>query len=144
MYQPFVSQGNECRVLLKNAQKLLELLPESHYGFYAAFNAFNEVVETSFGLELHPEYKTSICKFEKAYLDLNLKVTPKVHLLIEHAVEDIDQHGQGLGIFNEAAAESIHADFDHFYGRYTVKDITSPSYLTKMQSAITAYNSSHI
>ena len=51
-------------------------------------------------------------------MDLSLNVTPKAHLLFAHAIEDIDKHGQGLGLFNEAAAESIHADFDHHYKRY--------------------------
>ena len=77
-------------------------------------------------------------------MDLGLKVTPKVHLLFCHAMDDIDKHGQGLGLFNESAAESIHADFDRFYQRYAVKDINSPSYLKKLQSAITAYNASHV
>ena len=51
-------------------------------------------------------------------MDLGLNVTPKAHLLFAHAIEDIDKHEQGLGLFDEAAAESIHADFDHHYKRY--------------------------
>ena len=123
---------------------MYELLPPEHRKFHAAFDAFNDVVESCFGNELLPGYADYICKFEQAYLDLELNITPKVHLLIEHTVENIESHGCGLGIFNESAAESIHADFDHFYQRYLVKDINSPSYLKKLQSAVTAYNSSHI
>ena len=140
----FVVQGNECKVLLKNTEKLLELLPAEHCDFYMAFVAFNQVVDSCFGLELYPKYSSCIENFEKAYLKLGLNITPKVHLLIEHAVEDISLHGQGLGLFNEAAAESIHADFDHFYGRYATKDNNSPTFLKKLQLAVTAYNSSHI
>ena len=74
-------------------------------------------------------------------MEKGLNVTPKTHLLFVHATEDIEKHGHGLGLFNEAAAESIHADFDAFYHRYLVKDIQSDVYLKNLQSAVVAYNS---
>ena len=77
-------------------------------------------------------------------MDLGLNVTPKAHLLFAHAIEDIDKHGQGLGLFNEAAAESMHADFDHHYKRYSVKDTDANSYINRLQFAVTSYNSDHI
>ena len=77
-------------------------------------------------------------------MEKGLNVTPKTHLLFVHATEDIEKHGHGLGLFNEAAAESIHADFDLFYQRYAIKDTNSPSYVLRLQAAVTAYNASHI
>ena len=80
-------------------------------------------------------------KFEQAYMKLGLKVTPKIHLLLEHAIEDIQSHGLGLGLYNESTAESIHADFDASYQRYMVKDVQSDVCLKNLQSAVVAYNS---
>ena len=120
------------------------MLPPEHYGYYKAFYTLNACIESRFGNELLPCFEKCIEDFEKAYMDLGLTVTPKVHLLVEHATEDISKHGYGLAIFNESAAESIHADFDAFYQRYAVKDITSDSYINKLQSAVTAYNSNHL
>ena len=96
------------------------------------------------GNELLPDYDKAIERFEAAYMKLGINVTPKVHLLIEHALEDIASHGCGLGLFNESTAESIHADFDAFYQRYLVKDKSSPAYLKNLQSSVVAYNSNHI
>ena len=122
----------------------METLPAEHYDYYLAFNSFNDVVESCFGNELYPGYEECIAKFEAAYTKLGLAVTPKVHLLTEHAIEDIEEHGLGLGLFNESAAESLHADFDRFYQRYAVKDIHSDAYLRKLQMAVSAYNASHM
>ena len=77
-------------------------------------------------------------------MDLGLNITSKSYLLFAHVIEDIDKHGQGLGLFNEAAAESIHADFDHHYKRYSVKDTDANSYINRLQFAVTSYNSDHI
>ena len=96
---------------------LLELMPNHLYDYYTAFSTFNDVVESRFGNILYPEYEENILKFEQAYMKLGLKVTPKIHLLLVHAIEDIQSHGLGLGLYNESTAESIHADFDAFYQR---------------------------
>ena len=45
---------------------------------------------------------------------------------------------------NEAAAESIHADFDIFYKRYKIKDLDSSVYVDKLQAAVAAYNAGHV
>lgn len=120
------------------------MLPAEYHNYHRAFVTLNRVVESCFGIELSAGYEQCLKEFEDAYMALGLNVTPKAHLLFSHAIEDICKHGQGLGLFNEAAAESIHSDFDKFYQRYTVKDIRSPSYITKLQSAVTPYNARHI
>ena len=137
-------QGNECRKLLKNTHLLLELLPDHLYDYYTAFLTFDAVVQSCFGNELYPNYKQTITDFERAYEKLGLFITPKIHLLVEHAIEDIESHGLGLGIFNESTAESIHADFDKHWGSYKVKKISADSYVNNLQSAVVAYNSNHL
>ena len=77
-------------------------------------------------------------------MELGLNVTPKCHLLFTYALEDIQKHGQGLGLYNEAAAESIHVDFDIFYKHYKVKDLDSSVYIDKLQAAVAAYNAGHV
>ena len=98
-------QGNECRKLLKNTHKLLEILPSEHYKFYNAFVTLNSVVDSCFGVNLLPGYQKCLKDFEQAYMEKGLNVTPKAHLLFVHATEDIEKHGHGLGLFNGAAAE---------------------------------------
>ena len=137
-------QGNECRKLLKNTHLLLELLPDHLYDYYTAFSTFDAVVQSCFGNELYPNYEQTITDFERAYEKLGLSITPKIHLLVEHAIEDIESHGLGLGIFNESTAESIHADFDKHWGSYKVKKISADSYVNNLQSAVVAYNSNHL
>ena len=120
------------------------MIPENLLDYYYAFTALNDVVHCCMGNELLPGYGNCIIQFEAAYRKLGISVTPKVHLLIEHAAEDIATHGRGLGVFNESTSESLRADFDGFYKRYLVKDTTSDAYLKNLQSAVVAYNSNHI
>ena len=126
--------------ILKNAAKFLEILPSEHYKFYTTLVAFDSVVDSCFGLELVPGYEKCLKDFESAWMELGLNVTPKCHLLFAHALEDIQKHG----LYNEAAAESIHADFDIFYKRYKVKDLDSSVYVDKLQAAVAAYNAGHV
>ena len=129
---------------MNKTEKLLEIIPENLYDYYTAFTALRDVVHCCMGNELFPDYGESIAKFEAAYKKLGISVTPKVHLLVEHALEDISLHGRGLGIFNESTSESLHADFDSFYQRYLVKDTSSDVYLKNLQTAVVAYNSNHV
>ena len=95
-------------------------------------------------LELVPGYEKCLKDFESAWMELGLNKIPKCYLLFAHALEDIQKHEQGLGLYNEAAAESIHADFDMFYKRYKVKDLDSSVYVDKLQAAVAAYNAGHV
>jgi hypothetical protein len=120
------------------------LIPAEHYKYLTAFKAFDAVVGACFGNELDPNYRHKIKEFETAYDALGLAHTTKVHMLIEHADEEIEKYGVGLALFNEAAAESIHADFEKHYQGYIVKDVTASAYLPRLLHAVKSYNANHV
>ena len=57
MFSYAVSQGNECRRLLKNLDVLEKMLPPEHAKFLTTFRAFNSVVEACFSYDLADNYK---------------------------------------------------------------------------------------
>ena len=131
-------------MLLKRTDILDDLLPAEHYKFLTAFKAFDAVVTSCFSYDVDPDYLRYIRDFENAWFDLKLKVTPKVHLVIEHLEEVIELYGFGMATLNESAAEAIHADFDHHYQGFIVKDLDSLTYQKKLLHAVKTYNSGHI
>lgn len=139
-----ISQGNECRTLLKNLDKLDSMLPAEHYGYLTAFRAFDCVVSSCFSYNLDPNYQRYIDDFERAWHDLGLSVTCKVHLVVEHLAEDVRRFGHGTALLNESAGESVHQDFDSHYSGFIVKDIQSEMYPKRLLKAITTYNANHV
>lgn len=51
--------------------------------------------------------------------------------------------GQGLGLFNEQASESVHSNFDITWNRYKATK-SSPVYDKRLLAAVVDYNSSHL
>lgn len=52
-------------------------------------------------------------------------VTPKLHLLEDHAIEFIEHWGSSFGIYGEQGAESIHAMFNSLKVNY--RSMPNPS-----------------
>eukprot|EP00733_Pompholyxophrys_punicea_P002165 Pompholyxophrys_punicea_v1_NODE_1499_length_682_cov_10.910686.p1 type:complete len:129 gc:universal NODE_1499_length_682_cov_10.910686:451-65(-) len=89
--------------------------------YYNALVAFNEVVESCFGLYRSGDFQLKIEAFKIAYKTTGLSVTLKVHLLLEHVAEYLLNYagdGIGLGFYSEQAAESAHSKFRHCWERY--------------------------
>ena len=95
--------GNACKKLLEKLPKLRKDGPRRLKAFYEAFEAFNAVRKSCFGQILHASYKFDIEKFRKAYLKLNIPITNKVHLLVDHVPEFCERKQMGLGFFSEQA-----------------------------------------
>ena len=82
-----------------------------------AFEAFNAVVESCFSKELAEDYEDTIKRFSKVYMELHrdykVSVTVKVHLVMEHVVQQIQRKhpGYGIGVVTEQAFESAHHAF---------------------------------
>ena len=74
----------------------------------------------SYGFELAPDYQSKIRKFSRAYLDLRINVTPKVHAVMHHISEFCEKTGRGLGPWSEQASESIHHDFKQTWQRFKI------------------------
>ena len=78
-------EGNQARKFLKRVDSLeAALRKESSMAmveglpYIAVFRAFNKVVESCFGMQLAPDYKTCISNFSLLYRELGISVTPKV------------------------------------------------------------------
>ena len=82
------------------------MVPRRLWHFIGALQAFNKVRISCFGQILSPGYKRDIANFEKAYKKLNISVTNKVHILIDHVPQFCDRVQKGLGFFSEQARYS--------------------------------------
>ena len=71
--------------------------------FVLALRAFDAVRKSCFGQDLDESFLMDIENFRKAYLALGIKITPKVHIVLEHVGEFCQRHGLGLGFFSEQA-----------------------------------------
>ena len=86
---------------------LQEVCPYEYHQFVDAFISFNDVVTSSYGRNLLPQYKTSLSNFKGAYLKLNISVTSKVHAVFYHIEEFCSLKNMGLAPWNELLNHSI-------------------------------------
>ena len=82
-------QGNQSRQFLNLIDKLeLELMGQTKDAivnglpYIHTFRAFDQVVSTSFGVDLKEGYQEAISKFRVAYFNLGITVTHKVFILV--------------------------------------------------------------
>lgn len=135
--------GNACRKLLRNVDKLANIVPHEHNNFVSAFRAFNDVVSCCFGKSLERDYKQKIRTFQTSFLRLGLRVTPKIHCVFFHVIEFCDSKECGLGVWSEQAFESVHADFAKHWERYKVPS-SHEKFGDRLLRAVQEYNSNHI
>ena len=137
-------EGNECNKLLKNLDKLSEILPTSLSQFYDCFVAFRDAMGACMGFTLDPMYREKVASFEKSYQNLNIPITSKVHIMIRHVPEFIERHKKPLGQFSEQVVESCHSKFDKLFKSYCIKDIHHDNYLAQLYKSVMHFNSYHI
>lgn len=101
------------------------------------------VIAAAFSKSLDPDYKNIISEFEKAYRELCIPVTPKVHIIFTHVVQWCERYQTGLGRYSEQASESLHSDFIHFWENYST-GIDHPDFGERLKSAVIAYNGRHM
>ena len=103
-YHPFQQlNGNAAKKVLEKLDDLESKVPDHLQIFVVALRAFDAVRKACFGQVLDPSYLMAIENFRIAYLALGIKITPKVHIVLEHVGEFCERHGQGLGFFSEQA-----------------------------------------
>ena len=106
-----------------------------------ALEALNSVVVACFGKELEPDFEEKIGKFKQSYLELDINVTSKAHILFAHTPEFIT--GRSLSIYAEQAGESSHADFDACWCKYKIRDVSHPNVPKKLLQCVNDYNGNH-
>ena len=59
----YYGQGNDCRRLLKNVDRLESMLPPKHHSYLAAFRSFDALAKACLSYDLDPDYKQKIQDF---------------------------------------------------------------------------------
>ena len=119
--------GNSCRELLRNSEWLLHIITSEFIkrgmlrdakAVYAAIKSLNSVVSSMFGKELSSSWEVEHTRFRESILELfkfpklELKyLTPKLHVLLEHAPAWCRKNACGLGKCSEQSFETSHHDF---------------------------------
>lgn len=136
-------KGNSSRKLLTHLDVLREaLIGDAHY-YVDVLGAFNNVVESSFGVERKHDYSETIQHF-KYLLNLhNISKTPKIHEVVEHVQEFLEENDYGLGYYSEQAFESIHTVWQTFFANYCSNPGNS-NYLSALHRAVINFNAENI
>ena len=79
-------------------------------------------------------------KFEKIYMKLNVRVTPKIHAVFHHVEEFCTCKGRGLGPWSEQTSESLHHEFNECWNKYIIKDEESEKYGDRLLKAVNMFN----
>lgn len=143
-------EGNECQKLLKNVERLEDLLVnlnqiEEGQRYILVFRTFNQVnVEYSKESVQVPMLKDAVFKFEKAWRACSLPAIPKVHLIVDHLEDFVTSRGnQNMKLYAEQAHETLHSEYQRTWDRYAVKDISNPNYETSLWRSVLDYNGVH-
>ena len=99
--------GPHCRRLLYKLDQLMEIVPLEHEDIVECLFYFLDVCVACFSEELHPGYAFKIAKWFNKYKELNISVTPKVHLLGIHVPQFLAFYGKAMGIFSEQVKSEI-------------------------------------
>ena len=81
-------EGNDCNKLLNNIHLLdsgrTNLGICKYIGF---FKKLKLVVDECFGQKLDPQYKVYLKNLKQSFMDLEIPITPKLHIIFEHVSE---------------------------------------------------------
>jgi hypothetical protein len=150
--------GNECAALLRRIDVLSEIIAVQiqlagnkrkrslkSAGLYViAFEKFKILVDKTFGQNFEDGSYEAAEEFRCAYFDLDISVTSKVHLVLDHVCVFCEENGCGLGVLSEHCFESLHRDFLKHLERHFVKDKENPKYGESMKKTVCEYNAGHL
>lgn len=153
-YQGELFEGNHCRKLLQEADKLLDPRIYDVVGYLSlvpyveAFKVMNQIVTDYFSNNL----KNSKDSLEKKISQLKyhlrgIKITEtlKIHVLVNHIVDSLDYlNGYGFGVWSEQAGESVHREFLKYWERYKINMLSDSSYANRLLCAVVEFSSRHI
>jgi hypothetical protein len=146
--------GNQCERLLNGVDCLQRSLEKrSNFPGIAvchALRCFSAVKSSCFGMELRPDFENAIAAFQKAYTDLGIAVTPKVHAVFDHVAPFLRaknrsaEHQRGLGYWSEHVMEAAHCDFSRMWSSGYKVDPSKPEYPERLRRCVVAYSSRHM
>ena len=114
--------------------------------YITAFKMMDKIVNSCFPLkrlEAIENIRKLITESHKALLATRVSETLKIHVLLQHLYQCLEQIDlkQGLGLWSEQASESAHREFLKFWERRKVNLITHISYPQKLKEATLEFSS---
>lgn len=151
-YHGEIFEGNACRKLLKEADRLQdteifqELGPLRLVPFISAFKAMNAVVESCFGATKNTQDMDKLIRnLKRQVTSTGISITLKIHIAMEHIQECLQiLPGTGLGLWSEQAGESIHREFKQLWEKYKINTLEDPMYIIMFKKAVVEFSSRHI
>ena len=134
--------------ILKNLDKLSEFLPDHLHSYFQFLEDFRDLMEVTFGFTLGSDFRHRIRMFQDSFHILNsqfgVSETIKMHIIINHIEDFVEQTGQPLGQYSEQEVESCHQSFDRFWSKYKVKNSATDKFAGNLLKTVLDYNSMHI
>ena len=142
-------EGNECKKLLDNVPMLEQICEGMSastkvWKIISAFKSFRSVVHSCFGQELEPSYREDIAKFTADYMAIGIRITPKVHMVMDHVGDFCASHNCGLGRFSEQSSEGVHREFRRYWERHLIKDTSANRYGPNLLQTVLEYTATHL
>ena len=137
--------GNHCYMMLQNIDSLRRVAPIHILKYVRAFDCFAKIVHCTFGMTLREDYEQHINDFTVAFMDLNISVTLKVHMVMAH-VSDFCKKFGALGWYSEQTTESSHSDFKkNTWEKHNLqRSIGHPIYPENLLRAVIVHNSTRV
>lgn len=145
-YHGDIFEGNACRKLLKEADKLKD--PEIYdevvgifaiQPFIAAFKVMNTIVDNYFTTNIVniTNLNMHLTELRKAFRSTNVSQTLKIHVVLDHLEQGlIHLNYDGLGLWSEQAGESVHREFIKFWDRFKINIIDDPTYSGRLKKLL--------
>jgi hypothetical protein len=148
-YHGGIFEGNACRKLVKSSRELVQIGGKKVSHYAEAIQSFDALVDHLFSSgKVKMSMDTATILLEKAihsYMQLDITVTLKVHVVFCHLFEVLDNSfGYGLGLFSAQAIESSHREFLHsFWSKYQITSLDNPRYGDQLLKATIEFSSKH-
>ena len=127
-------EGNECKKVLKNLDKLKQHIPVECFPFVDTLESLGNLISSVCGKNLDPNYKEVIAKFKQDFSDLraiyDITVPNKIHFLQDHLEDQLDMTGESLGEVDDCVVEAMHQYLDKRMriSNYSVKNLESKTH----------------
>ena len=108
-YHGTTLQGNEVTKVMQSLDSLESILPPDLLPFVETMRSFSEVVESTLGFTLDPNFQDKLDTFETEFENLQqefgITETVKFHVIKTHIEQYIQKTGRALGRESEQALE---------------------------------------
>ena len=146
--------GNDVKKILDNCHYLVdkaimgEEKEETLLKYYKAMDSFNTLVCKLFNSGLKDDnldVDKIIETAKNCYLDLNINITLKVHIVFSHTKQALQySDGRNLGYISEQAGEQVHQTFDKIWSRYKTLNQSSSTFGPNLRKAVVDFSSKNV